>query len=100
MKVGDDTDKADSLVLASSLKLEYPLTGAVPTIEHTRDRLLAKIFEFKKSASARTIATDEDFELLYAYALVTGQLSRQIDTVGKEIEGLFGVLNEDNLKLQ
>ena len=46
------------------------------------------------------LANDEDFELLYAYALVTGQLSRQIDAVGKEIEGLYGVLNEDNLKLR
>ncbi|KAL9080982.1 MAG: hypothetical protein Q9157_000392 [Trypethelium eluteriae] len=87
-------------VLASSLKLEYPLTSAVPRIEHTRDRLLARIFEFKKSASARMLATDEDFELLYAYALVTGQLSRQIDAMSQEIEGLYGVLDEDNLKLQ
>ena len=100
MQSDEYTYEVDSIVLASSLKLEYPLTGAVPTIEHTRDRLLAKIFEFRKSASTRTLATDEDFELLYAYALVTGQLSRQIDAVGKEIEGLFGTLNEDNLKLQ
>ncbi|KAI9710519.1 MAG: hypothetical protein M1820_002655 [Bogoriella megaspora] len=87
-------------VLASSLKLEYPLNDAVPKIEHTRDRLLAKIFEFKKSAGPRSGVTDEDYELLYAYALVTGQLSRHIESVGQEIEGLFGVLNEDNLKLQ
>lgn len=72
----------------------------MPKIEHTRDRFLAKIFDFKKSANMRSIATDEDFELLYAYALVTGQLARQIEAVGKEIEGLYGVLNEDNLKLQ
>ncbi|KAI9680274.1 MAG: hypothetical protein M1822_007273 [Bathelium mastoideum] len=87
-------------VLASSLKLEYSLTSAVPKVEHTRDRFLAKIFEFKKNASSRVLANNEDFELLYAYALVTGQLSRQIDAVGKEIEGLFGVPDEDNMKLQ
>jgi len=33
-------------------------------------------------------------------ALVTGQLSKQIKDMGKEIEKLFGVLNEDLLKLQ
>lgn len=33
-------------------------------------------------------------------ALVTGQLSKEIIEVGKEIEQLFGVLNEEMLKLQ
>ncbi|KAK4693510.1 hypothetical protein P7C71_g3909, partial [Lecanoromycetidae sp. Uapishka_2] len=33
-------------------------------------------------------------------ALVTGQISKEITDVGKEIEHLFGVLDEDMLKLQ
>lgn len=33
-------------------------------------------------------------------ALVTGQLSNEIREVVKEIESLFGTLNEDLLKLQ
>lgn len=33
-------------------------------------------------------------------ALVTGQLSKEITDVGKEIEKLFGVLNEELLQLQ
>lgn len=33
-------------------------------------------------------------------ALVTGQLSKEIKDMGKEIEQLFGVLNEESLKLQ
>lgn len=37
--------------------------------------------------------------LLYL-ALVTGQLSKEITDVGKEIEKLFGVLNEELLQLQ
>jgi hypothetical protein len=87
-------------VLASSIKLEYPLNDAVPNIAHTRDRLLAKVFEFRKSITSRSAVTDEDFELLYAYALVTGQLSRQIGALGEVIESLFGILDEDRLKLQ
>ncbi|OAQ81013.1 60S ribosomal protein L19 [Purpureocillium lilacinum] len=35
-------------VLASSLMLEYPLTDAIPTIESTKDRLLGKIYRFRK----------------------------------------------------
>lgn len=54
-------------VLASSMKLEYPLNEALPNIEHTRDRLLATIFRFRKDRKDEIEATDEDFELLYAY---------------------------------
>lgn len=36
----------------------------------------------------------------HALALVTGQLSKEITDVGKEIEKLFGVLNEELLQLQ
>ncbi|KAM0802728.1 Fusaric acid resistance protein-like-domain-containing protein [Usnea florida] len=87
-------------VLASSMKLEYPLNEALPNIDNARDRLLAKIFRFRKEEKDATDVTDQDFELLYAYALVTGQLSKEITTVGTEIEQLFGVLNEELLQLQ
>jgi hypothetical protein len=49
------------------MKLEYPLNDALPNIEHTRDRLLAKVFDFRKSKAGRAKARDEDYELLYAY---------------------------------
>lgn len=93
-------------VLASSLKLEYPLADALPSTDNARDRLLAKIFQYRKdSASPGTEGEegglkDEDYELLYAYILVTGQLSEEIMRVEKEIEDLFGVMDEDLLKLQ
>jgi len=54
-------------VLASSFKLEYPLNDVLPNIEHTRDRLLAKIFEFRRDGDKASLATEEDYELLYAY---------------------------------
>lgn len=56
-----------SAVLASSMKLEYPLNDTLPDIEHTRDRLLSKLFDFRKNAPGSDMATDEDYELLYAY---------------------------------
>ncbi|KAJ9624023.1 hypothetical protein H2203_005470 [Taxawa tesnikishii (nom. ined.)] len=86
-------------VLASSIKLEYPLNDVLPNIEHTRDRLLAKIFEFRRTEKG-ALATDQDYELLYAYALVTGQLAQDILAVEADIEELFGTLNEEYLELQ
>ena len=49
------------------MKLEYPINDSLPNIEHTRDRLLAKVFDFRAHAVGDHFATDEDFELLYAY---------------------------------
>ena len=88
-------------VLASSMKLEYSITSdALPSIEHTRDRLLAKIFEYRRSDADKQTTKDEDYSLLYTYALVTGQLSLGIESVLKEVEILFGVLDEEALRLQ
>lgn len=49
------------------MKLEYPLNEALPNTDHARDRLLAKIFRFRKEEKDEIGATDVDFELLYAY---------------------------------
>ncbi|KAG8532561.1 uncharacterized protein KY384_002438 [Bacidia gigantensis] len=87
-------------VLASSMKIEFPMNGALPGVSHTRDRLLAKMFRFRREEKEKIGATDEDFESLYAFSLVTGQLSEEIKGMGKEIEKLFGVFDEDLLKLQ
>lgn len=53
--------------MASSMKLAYPLNDVLPNVEHTRDRLLAKVFEFRQTGLGKVIAKDEDYELLYAY---------------------------------
>jgi hypothetical protein len=102
------------------MKLAYPLNDVLPNVEHTRDRLLAKVFEFRQTGLGKVLTKDEDYELLYAYgeshssispadwkrlltyhtALVTGQLAHDLGLIGQEIEKLYGVLSEDDLKLQ
>ncbi|KAK4613399.1 hypothetical protein CLAFUW4_08890 [Fulvia fulva] len=86
-------------VLASSINLEYPLSDALPDITDRRDKLLAKISEVRRTGEGRDLATEQDYEMLYAYVLVTGQLAQDIQAVGKEIEVLYGTLNEENLRL-
>ena len=94
------------LVLASSLKLEFPLNDTLPNTSNVRDRLLAKIFQYRKNTASgneqdgTSVAKDEDYEILYAYTLVTGQLAEEIQKVEREVEELFGVLDEDMLMLQ
>ncbi|KGO43528.1 Transcriptional coactivator SAGA-type complex, Ada1/Tada1 [Penicillium expansum] len=77
-------------VIASSMKLEYPLNDVLPSIEHARDRLLARIYRYRLDHEASQQTTDEDCALLYAYILVTGQLSNEITEIIAEIGQLFG----------
>lgn len=86
-------------VLASSIKVEYPLNDVLPNIEERRDKLLGKISQYRLTAEGRELTTEQDYEMLYAYVLVTGQLMKDIQAVGQELEMLFGSLNEENLKL-
>lgn len=53
-------------VLASSMKLEFPLNDVLPSIENSRDRLLARISEFKRSEAGREVP-EQDYEMLYLY---------------------------------
>ncbi|KAL4998115.1 transcriptional regulator of RNA polII, SAGA, subunit-domain-containing protein [Aspergillus recurvatus] len=54
--------------MASSMKLEYPLVDNLPNVEHARDRLLARLFHYRKDSEVSQSSTDEDYSLLYAYA--------------------------------
>lgn len=55
-------------VMASSMKLEYPLVDVLPSIEHARDRLLARIFRYRQDQEVSRVSTDEDYALIYAYS--------------------------------
>lgn len=95
-------------VLASCIMLEYPLTDAIPSIDRNKDRLLGKIYQFRKDHMATQLATngsqaiteEKDYALLYAYLLVTTQVAEELRKVREEIEGLFGVLHEEALLLE
>jgi hypothetical protein len=92
-------------VLASSMKLEYSIASdALPSIDHTRDRLLAKVFAYRQSERQsdghERKSNDEDYSLLYTYALVTGQLNLGIQGVLKDVEELFGIVDEEALRLE
>ncbi|KAK5987464.1 putative C26F1.08c-like protein [Cladobotryum mycophilum] len=98
-------------VLASSIMLEYPITDATPTIDRNRDRLLRKVYKFRKDHMEMTLRNDgddgllaladeRDYALIYAYTLVTAQVAAELGNAKKEIEGLFGVLDQHELLLE
>lgn len=67
--------------MASSMKLEYPLNDNLPNVEHTRDRLLARLFHYRKDSEVSRPSTDEDYSLLYAYGMCYTLLS----STGKQV---------------
>lgn len=95
-------------VLASCVMLEYPLTDAIPSIDSAKDRLLGRIYQFRKDHAANrladngtaAIADEKDYALLYAYTLVTSQVAEELNNVKEEIENLFGILHEESLLLE
>ncbi|RAL05057.1 WD40 repeat-like protein [Aspergillus ibericus CBS 121593] len=60
-------------VMASSMKLEYPLSDVLPSVEHARDRLLARLFHYRKDPEVSRSSTDEDYALLYAYSTMANR---------------------------
>ncbi|KAG6065648.1 hypothetical protein E4U32_007081 [Claviceps aff. humidiphila group G2b] len=114
-------------LLASSIMLEYSLTDAIPSMLSLRDRLLSKVFHFRAerakascpdghaAESALEVARserddygsvkymqviEEDYALLYAYVLVTGQVVDELGIAAAEIEGLFGGLDGESPLLE
>lgn len=87
-------------VLASSLRLQFPLNDTLPSTENARDRLLARIFRFRRDKTRSKDIEDSDYSILYAYTLVTLQLAREIGVVGQQLQSLYGVLDEERLKLK
>ena len=55
--------------MASSFKLEFPLNDALPNTEHARDRLLAKVFKYRKARYKPHSSNDEDYSMIYAYGM-------------------------------
>jgi hypothetical protein len=51
------------------MKLEYPINDALPSIEHARERFLAKLSSHRRMTDKNVRASDEDFELFYAYGM-------------------------------
>ncbi|KAL5362811.1 WD40 repeat-like protein [Aspergillus floccosus] len=77
-------------VMASSMKLEYPLNDVLPNIEHARDRLLARLFRYRKDLEASHLSTDEDYALLYAYAMIDPAALSRTDSPSNAISSSKG----------
>lgn len=103
--------------------LEYFLIDVILIIECVKDQFLGKVYKFRKeyiefgffeSFGEELVVgfengecvlvfesmDDRDYVFLYVYILVVIQIVEDLKKVRVEIEGLFGVLNEEVMFLE
>ncbi|KAF8254118.1 hypothetical protein K440DRAFT_648719 [Wilcoxina mikolae CBS 423.85] len=86
-------------VLASSIRLAFPLPEHLPSTVRARDRLLAKLFDYRANVRRTAGEADEDFAMVYAYALVTARISEGLDELIRNVGLLYGVLEDEMLEI-
>ncbi|KAI5807445.1 Fusaric acid resistance protein-like-domain-containing protein [Peziza echinospora] len=86
-------------VLASSIKLGFPLPETLPNTDRARDRFLAKVFAYREKIRGEEGKSDEDFAMTYAYILVIGTINQGLQELIDSLGRLYGVLEEEMLEI-
>lgn len=90
-------------VLGSALRIGFPLPEHLPNASRSRDRLLARVFEYrqrvKNKGGGEGEVGDEDFAVVYAYVLVTARIGEGLEELEREMTKLYGVLEDRELEI-
>ncbi|ODQ65942.1 hypothetical protein NADFUDRAFT_24043 [Nadsonia fulvescens var. elongata DSM 6958] len=88
-------------MLSSAMKLGFPLPEYLPSSEHSRDRILVKLNEFRVELQQQkpddSLIKDEDFVLMYSYILVVLDITEELTKISKNIQALFGYVEDEVL---
>ncbi|KAF7714774.1 Uncharacterized protein PECH_007327 [Penicillium ucsense] len=76
-------------IIASTVDLGHTLEDVPANVARARDELLAQISRFRQDKIASQVTTDEDYALLYAYIIVSGQLSDELLQISSELGRIF-----------
>lgn len=89
-------------MIASSLKLQFPLPSKPASTEHAKDRMLYKLNEIRSKSNdlhKDMELSNEDYVLLYSYILVSSTIVRELDKIIEVIKQLLGDINEEMFQL-
>ncbi|KAI2790268.1 hypothetical protein POX_d05777 [Penicillium oxalicum] len=75
--------------IASTVDLGHSLSDVPANVDRARDELLAQISRFRHDKQASHLTHDEDYALLYAYIIVSGQLSDELLQITAELGHIF-----------
>ncbi|EGW34691.1 uncharacterized protein SPAPADRAFT_53121 [Spathaspora passalidarum NRRL Y-27907] len=88
-------------MLASAMRLGFPVPGKPASIEHAKDRMLYKLNQIRN----KSILDDDmnlkntDFILLYSYILVASTIAQRLDSILIQIKELLGEIAEEKFVL-
>ncbi|CUM51303.1 uncharacterized protein AC631_02216 [Debaryomyces fabryi] len=84
-------------MIASAMKLNFPLPVKPASMEHARDRMLYKLSEIRSynATDSELALKNEDYFLLYSYTLVTSSIAEELHKIVDVIKELLGELSED-----
>lgn len=83
-------------MIASAMRLGFPIPRKPASTEHAKDRLLYKLSELRDKDVA---LTNNDFILLYSYILVTSEITEQLDVIIEELSEMLGDVSVEVLEL-
>ncbi|KAK6457543.1 Fusaric acid resistance protein-like-domain-containing protein [Scheffersomyces xylosifermentans] len=88
-------------MIASSMKLGFPIPSKPASIEHAKDRMLFKLSEVRDSVVQKPelSLTNNDFILLYSYILVASSITEQLDNIMELLRELLGDVSEEIFQL-
>lgn len=96
-------------MIASSIKLQFPLPNKPASTEHAKDRLLYKLNEIRSTTlvnsddesnnKSEVLLANEDYVLLYSYILVTSTITEELDKIIAVIKQLMGNISEEMFHL-
>lgn len=97
-------------MIASSMKLEFPIPNKPASTEHAKNRLLIKLNDIRlrsiknmndnsNGKGEGVILSNEDYVLLYTYILVTSTITRELDKIIEILKDLMGDISEETFEL-
>ncbi|CDK26977.1 unnamed protein product [Kuraishia capsulata CBS 1993] len=87
-------------MIASAMRLGFPLVRKPASTENAKDRMLAKLSDMRnREDSGSQMLKNEDFVLFYSYTLITTIITDELDKLIYLVGELFGVVAEDTLEL-
>ncbi|CAK7893821.1 hypothetical protein CAAN1_09S05424 [[Candida] anglica] len=88
-------------MIASAMRLGFPLPSKPASTEHAKDRMLFKLNEIRSNTAVKKdlTLTNEDYVLLYSYILVTNKISSELDKIILLVKDLLGSINEEIFEL-
>ncbi|ODV67004.1 hypothetical protein HYPBUDRAFT_109294 [Hyphopichia burtonii NRRL Y-1933] len=88
-------------MIASAMKLGFPLPSKPASTQHAKDRLLYKLNEIRSESASNPnhTLTNEDYVFMYSYILVTSVITRELDEIIELIKDLLGDITVEIFQL-